>query len=299
MLSTPSFARMKISLPAWYVETASVMPSPSSSSGKLAVCSLLKSMAGMTIGRSGSYGAGWQIAQRHRRPAGDRLGGGEKRRESPASLRRHFSAAGGVRVWRELGERRVELHVPAPAGELAQLLRDALGIGAHVFVGNRAPRVGRQPHEVVEDLRVGVDPLAGGDLGERLAGEGAPVFEQEQRPLFLPRPVGQVGIGDELLRAPRVEDRADVSARLAVEKMKRAPGNAAARKGMRSAFFGVFSSIRTPPRELRDEPAVAVAELAEKRVLQFAHRVRIGVGFGEAVRVVTARDAGRALAGSR
>src|SRR5260221_81836 len=57
-------------------------------------------------------------------------------------------------------ERRIERHVPSPSGELAQTLGRALWIGADFAVGNRAPSVGRQLDEVVEDLRIRVDPLA-------------------------------------------------------------------------------------------------------------------------------------------
>ena len=184
----------------------------------------------------------------------------------------------------------VELHVPAPGGELAESLGGVLRVGADFLVGNGAPGVGRELGEVVEDLGIGVEPLAGGDGGQRFAGEGAPVFQEEHGPLLLALPVGHAGIGDEALRTPCVEDGADVGARLAVEVDEAGAGEGGGEEGDAEGVLGGLLEHADAAAGGGDGAPVAVAELAEEGVLELADGVGDGVGGGEAIGVVAAQD---------
>ena len=111
---------------------------------------------------------------------------------------------------------RLELPVPWQADRRTHRRHGRLGGVDQIAVSNERHPIGIDPFQVVEQDRRGRRPLPHGDLGERSAAKLTPPRREHQGPRRAV-PTGQLWIGDESSRRPRIDHRGDLFARFTHE----------------------------------------------------------------------------------
>src|SRR4051812_1916653 len=140
---------------------------------------------------------------------------GEERLQAGFVAAPLFGVGGGQGVARG-GGRGGEPGIPRDTRKRAQPLHLRLRVREETLLANGAPRFAWKRGEIMQDLLVRRAPLRRGDGGQGLTGQRAPAGDEQERPRFT-GPAGQRWVSDEAPGAPRVDDAAEVSARLALE----------------------------------------------------------------------------------